>query len=262
MTTKIQPFLIDLLGALEPFKDVIAHVMMREKDGRVMAAAKARDGSISVQATSRGEVPEFTEKACLGSLPYLRGVLTSPLMEGGKIELSYGTASNGSDEVLRSMKMKGKGRLNVYYQAMDPFINQLNRIKLQKTIDWPLAFAVDQTFIDNFGGAVKLSALAPKTNTEMDDLFNMVYTEEGIEGVFGDKHHQTTILLADTVEAMDGTDKTNAYFNVSKIRPILRFIGKGSAVGFMSSDGIRIDTETEQAEYQFVTASRKVRHQT
>ncbi len=260
MSDKFQGFLIDLLGAIEPFKDVVTHVMMREVNGGIVAAAKARDGTISVQAKSKGEVPGFTDKACLGSLSYLRSALSSSYMIGGTVNLSYGKASNGKDEVLRSMKLKGaKGGYNVYYQAIDPFINQLNRIKLPTGLEWPVGFAIDETFMEHFAEVVKVSAQAPKAGTERDDIFQMVQTEEGVEGIFGDKNHQVTVLLSATVEANPATEKTNAYFSISKVRSILRFVGKGSAIGYLSDKALRVDTETEHAEYQFVTASKKVR---
>jgi len=261
MSDNLQLFLVDLLGAIEPFKDVVSHVMMRESNGIVVAAAKARDGSISIQAKSKVEIPEFTDKACLGSLSYLRSALAAPYMNGGKLNLNYGTASNGKDKVLTSIKLVGSkgGGYNVFYQAVDPFINQLNRIKLPTGLDWPVAFAIDETFVNHYGEVVKVSAQAPKAGTERDDIFQLVQTEEGVEGIFGDKHHQVTVLLSATVEANPATEKTNAYFSISKVRSILRFIGKAAAIGYLSDKALRVDTETEQAEYQFVTASKKVR---
>ena len=259
MSITLQTFLVDLLGAIDPFKDVITHVMIREEDGGIKAAAKARDGSISLQAKSKGEIPEFTEKACLGSLPYLRGALMSTYMKDGDLKLTYGKSSNGSDEVLRSIKLTGASGFNVFYQAVDPFINQLNRIKLPTTLNWPVAFAIDEEFIGHFGEITRFSALAPKAGTERDDIFQLVHTEAGIEGIFGDKHHQSNVALSATVEANSRTEKTNAYFSISKFKAILRFVGKGAAIGYLSDKAVRVDTETAQAEYQFVTASKKVK---
>ena len=257
--SELKLFVVDLLDAIDPFKDVISHVMMREADGRVVAAAKARDGSISVQAKSKGEVPGFTDKACLGSLAYLRGALTSANMTNGELKLSYGDASNGKDRVLRSISMSGSNGFKVFFQAVDPFVNSLNRIKLPTGLDWPVAFAIDETFIDNFNETVKVNALAPKSSTERDDIFQMVLTPEGIEGIFGDKHHQATVALSRTVEAESSTDKVNAYFSISKVRSLLRYVGKAAAIGYLSDKALRVDIETSQAEYQFVTASKKVR---
>ena len=260
MSEQLQFFLVDLLGAIGPFKDTVTHVMMRsEDDGTIKAAAKGRDGSISIQAKSKEAIPDFTDKACLGSLSYLEGALKSSFMKDGKLTLSYGKSSNGKEDVLRSIKLKGsKAGYNVFYQAVDPFINQLNRIKLPTGLTWPLAFAIDETFISYFVESVKVSNSAPKTGTERDDIFELVQTEEGIEGIFGDKNHQVTIVLSNTVEGED-EEKTHAYFSIAKMRSILQFIGKGSAIGYLSDKSIRIDTETQYAEYQFVTASKKVR---
>ncbi len=256
----LQNFLLNLLESVDPFKDVITNVMMRTADGHIVAAAKARDGTISVQAKSTKQIPEFEHKACLGSLSYLKGVLSSPFMESGKLDLTYGKASNGKDDVLRSIAIKGeRGKMHVYYQAVDPFVNAMNRIKLPTGLEWPVAFAIDETFIDTFNEAVKVMAAAPKSGTERDDIFRMVQTDEGVEGIFGDKHHQVTVLLSATVEANPATEKVNAYFSISKMRSILRYIGKSAAIGYFSDKALRVDTETAHAEYQFVTASKKVR---
>jgi hypothetical protein len=259
MSKELQNFLIDLLDAVDPFKDVVTNIMVRDVNGIIIAAAKARDGSISIQAKSKHPIPDFTEKACLGSLPFLRGVLTSAYMKDGTLSLAYGKASNDDDIVLRSMKMVGSNGFNVFFQAIDPFVNKLNRIKLPTGLSWPVAFAVDGPFINHFSEVVKVNTFAPKSGTGSDDIFELLVVDGTIEGVFGDNKHQTNVVLSNTVESDEVVDKINAYFSITKTRSMLRFIGKGSAIGYLSDKALRIDTDTACAEYQFVTASKKVR---
>jgi len=117
MSEKFQSFMTELLDTLDPFKDVISNVMVRDKDGEIQAAAKSKDGVISIEITCKGDLPGFNDKACFGSLPFLRGALASPKMEGGTVELTFGDASTGKDTVLRSVLLKGKNRYNVFYHA-------------------------------------------------------------------------------------------------------------------------------------------------
>lgn len=259
MSTKLQSFLSEILDTLDPFKDVIANVMVREKDGEFKAAAKSKDGAISVEITCKGDLPGFKEKACFGSLPFLRGALNSSLMEGGDIELTYGDASNGKDTVLRSAMLRGKKGYNVFYSAIDPYVNKMNRIKLPPILDWPVAFAIDKEFISAFDEMYKVNALAAKTGSDRDDIFKLAYTGGSIEAIFGDHHHSLNVVLSDIVEAEANTDKTNAYFSISRFKAILKLIGKGEAIGYLSKNGLRVDTETKNAQYRFVSAAKKVK---
>ena len=257
MSANLRDFLLDLLQAIEPFKDALTHVMLREKDGKVMAAAKSRDGSISLQATPRGELPGFHGKACLGSLPYLRGALSAGYMEGGKVELTYGPSSKGGEEVLRSIQLKGANRYNVFYQAIDPVINQRTRISLPTGLDWPLAFGIDTDFIKGFTEMYRVAGLTPKTNTERDDIFQLAYHDDCIEGIFGDKNHQSSVVLSRTVEGSTA-DKVSAHFLMSRFRSMLNLVGK-DAIGYLSDKAIRVDIETGQAEYRFVNSAKIVK---
>jgi len=257
--SKLQSFLSELLDVVDPFKDVILNVMIREKDGEVKAAAKSRDGAISVEISCKGDLPGFKEKACFGSLPFLRGALKSAQMDGGDIELTYGPASNGKDEVLRSAVLKGKKRFKVFYQAIDPFVNQMNRIKLPPMLDWPVGFAIDQDFIAVFDDVYKVNALAPKTGSAQDDIFKLAFTGDAVEAIFGDNKFSSNVVLTETVEAKVKSEKTFAYFSISRFRSILRLVGKGEAIGYLSPTGLRIDTDTKLANYKFVIAAKKVK---
>lgn len=249
----------ELLDTLDPFKDVITNVMLREKDGEIKAAAKSKDGVISVEVTCKGDLPGFHDKACFGSLPFLRGALDTPKMRGGTMELTFGTASNGQDEVLRSLTLSGAEGYNVFYRAIDPYVNKMNRIKLPPMLDWPLAFAIDKDFISTFDEMYKVNALAPKANSERDDIFHLAFTGDVIEAIFGDQHHTSNVVLSRTIEAKLRTEKTNAYFSISRFRSILRLIGKGEGIGYLSNTGLRVDIETKYADYKFVTAAKKVK---
>ncbi|GAF83350.1 unnamed protein product, partial [marine sediment metagenome] len=138
-------------------------------------------------------------------------------------------------------------------------VNKMNRIKLPPQLDWPLAFSIDADFVKSFDEMCKVHALAPKVGSERDDIFQLAYTDDGIEAIFGDQHHTANVVLSRTIEAKVRTEKTNAYFSISRFKSILRLIGKGDAVGYLAKTGLRIDTETKHATYKFVTAAKKVK---
>ena len=105
----------------------------------------------------------------------------------------------------------------------------------------------------------KVNALAPKTGSDRDDIFKLAFTGDVIEAIFGDNHHTANVILADIVEAESYVAKTNAYFSISRFKSILKLIGKGEAIGYLSENGLRVDTETKNAQYKFVTAAKKVK---
>ena len=251
--------MLELLDILDPFKDVISNVMVRDSDGEVKAAAKSRDGVISIEVACKGDLPGFHDKACFGSLPFLRGALGASHMKGGTIDLTYGTASNGKDEVLRSLILTGKSKYNVFYRAIDPYVNKMNRIKLPPNLDWPVGFSIDKNFIESFDDMYKVNALAPKTGSERDDIFQLAYVDDSIEAIFGDQHHTSNVVLSTTVEAKQKSEKTSAYFSISRFKSILKLIGKGEGIGYLSNTGLRVDTETKHATYKFVTAAKLVK---
>ena len=255
----LQQFLTDILGAVDPFKDVILRIMMLERDGHIHAAAQAKDGSFSIQIKSKTPIDGFRAKACLGSLPYLRSGLASKNMANGELELTYGQSGASNEDVLRSIKLKGANRFSQFYQAIDPFVNQLNRIKLPATIDWPVAFGIDGNFISNFDDSVRVISAAEKMGSERDDIFMLSLVNGGIEGVFGERTHTITVQLTGIVEtSLEDSDTLNAHFNISRFKSLLRLIGKGEGIGYLSSKSLKVDIETDHAEYQYTVSAKKV----
>ncbi len=66
---------------------VDSQTMLEDPDENVKAAAKSRDGAISIEVSCKGDLPGFKEKACLGSLSFLRGALNSAQMDDGGANL-------------------------------------------------------------------------------------------------------------------------------------------------------------------------------
>ena len=254
------PVLRDLLTAVEPFRDGISHLLVRNVNDKFKALGNARDGSIVIQCSSKGDIT-FQGKGCLGSLRYLRQAMTTSFMSAGDIELSYGMSSNGSEEVLRSMHMTGSNGYSAFYHAVDPFVNKMNSPKQPKITSWPIGFAITKELVETFKEARRVQAQAPKTNTDFDDIFTLAYVDGKVEGIFGDKNHRLTITLAEDVEAEDGTDKVSGLFSMAYLDAIFKLVGKDSAIALLCDKALRIDTETKTAEYTFTMAAKKTRKQ-
>lgn len=261
MGSQLKLFFTDLLTSTYPFRDSITHILMKSDDSdRIAVAAKSRDGSISIRGKTQKPIKEFQHVACLGSLPYLHSVFSSPYVKKAddlNIKLNYETASDGKSEALRSMEIKGKRGLHVFYQAVDPFVNQLNRIKIPTTADWPVLFGIDKSTIDAFTEMRKISMQVPKTGSDRDDIFQLIYSEGEIIAVFGEKGHQADITLTEA-EPSEEIDKLSALFSITQFRSILDLVGSKGAVAYFSSKALRIDTETDVLSYEFVTSAKRL----
>jgi len=261
MSKQLETFLIDVLTGIDPFKDVVSHIFIRrnKEDSTLEAAAKARDGSISIRAISKKPIKEFEYVACLGNLSYLKSVLISPYMKAdGKMKLGWETASNGKSQALRYIEFSGGKGFKTFYQATDPFVNQLGRIEIKKNQEWPVAFHIGPAVVKNFDDIYKIHLSAPRTGSDLDDIFRLSFTEKGIEGVFGDNDTEASVILSDIAEAEEGTDKMSGLFQISRFRSILKQIGKNEALAYQGAYALMIDTETTHSNFQFVMQAKKM----
>jgi hypothetical protein len=262
---QFKQFRADLLASFDPFKDVITHIYLRRrKDGQegVEAAAEPRDQSLKITAVSKKPVSEFQNVACLGNLSYLKSVVQSSyLKKDAKLELSYDVDSKGKGEALRHISFSGGKGFKTHYQATDPYIDQLGRVKPVKIEDWPVAFYINVDVVKNFEEIHKINASAPKIGSDLDDVFHLVYEDGKIEGIFGDHGNQSSVILSDIAEAEEEEEdvkRITALFSISRLRFILKQIGKGEAMAYLCSKGLKIDTETEHAKYQFVMQAKRM----
>lgn len=258
---QFKQFLADVLASVDPFKDVVTHIYLRRrKDGTegVEAAAQPRDGSIKISAVSVKPIEEFQNVACLGNLPYLRAVLQSSyLKKEPTLDLNYDVDSQGKGEALRHINFKGTKGFKTHYQATDPYIDKLGRVKPVVIDYWPVAFFINAEVIKNFDEIIKIHASAPKIGTSLDDVFYLVYEGGKVEGIFGDQGSQSSVVLSDIAEAESDVDKVTTLLSISRLRSILKQIGKGEAMAHLCPTALKIDTGTEHAKYQFVLQGKR-----
>lgn len=256
---KLKDLLSDVLMVTSRFRDVITHIILKDRGDHIMIIAKSVDGSIYVGGKTKGSVDDFNDLACLGSLDFLQASLDTPAMENGNLEVNIDSSADGKAQVVRSITLSGKNGYSVFYQAVDPFVSNLNKISTLKIDDWSVLFAVDKTFTDRFTDTMKVHSRAPKIGTDEDDIFMLSYGDKSISASFGEKGHQVSMTLTDTVEVVNDVDKITALFSVSKLNAILKLIGKDGAVAYLDSKAMKMDIHTKYAEYEFVMTAKRMK---
>ncbi len=267
MSKVFRDVMVDILTHIEPFRDSISNLLMRKNtDGSITAVAKARDGNIALMIESKLEIPEFDHIACFGSLPYLRSILKSAYFNGkGKnstgmgIEMEFAISSNGKSEALRAIQFTTKsGKFEAFYQATDPFVNNLNKVKLPTIDIWDADFIIGQDEIKDFSEVLKIHKTAPKVGGDRDDIFKLTIDDGEVQATFGDKGHHSTVTLGENVDIVTELSGIDSLFAVSKLEAMFKLIGKGEAQCSVAKKALRIQLETAWCTYSIVTVAKKL----
>ncbi len=267
MSKVFRDVMVDMLTHIEPFKDSISNLLMKKNtDGTITAVAKARDGNIALRIESKHEIPEFDHIACFGSLPYLRSILKSAYFsgkskssQGMSMDMEFDVSSNGKTTALRSIQFSTKsGRFEAFYQATDPFVNNLNKVKLPAIEDWDADFTIGQDEIKDFSEILKIHKTAPKIGGDRDDIFRLTIDDGIVQSTFGDKGHHSSVLLASNVNIETDTSGINSLFAVSKIEAMFKLVGKGEALCSVAKRAFRVQLETAWCTYSIVTTAKKL----
>ena len=265
MSNEFRNLLADLLSNTEPFRDSISHLLLKKTEsGDVAAAAKSRDGNIAVTARSKMDVPEFHDVACLGSLPFLNSIVNSAYFSGkaksvSNMELNYDISSNGKTNALRSIDFTSGKKMEIFYQATDPYINDLTRVKKATVKDWNVKFQITPTLIADFMEALKIQKAAPKIGGDRDEVFTLSYTQDNeIIAVFGEKGHSTSIVLSKQVEESEDVNVITSLFSIVNFQAILKLVGKKEATCFLADKALKVEMETDQAFYSLMTTAKKL----
>jgi hypothetical protein len=267
MSKVFRDVMVDVLTHIEPFRDSISNLLMRKNtDGSITAVAKARDGNIALMIESKEEIPEFDHIACFGSLPYLRSILKSSYFNGKSkgsvgmnINMEFDTASNGETTALRSIQFTTKsGKFEALYQATDPFVNNLNKVKLPTIDIWDADFVIGQNEIKDFAEVLKIHKAAPKIGGDRDDIFKLTIDDGVVQAIFGDKGHHSMVTLGENVDIVTDLTGINSLFSISKLEAMFKLIGKGEAQCSVAEKAFRVQLETPWCTYSIVTVAKKL----
>ncbi len=255
--------LSDVLGTVLPFKDAISHLLVRsDSQGNIAIAAKSRTGDVDIRVDPKIAVPEFHNVACLGALPYLNSVVNSKyIRDGGKYEMNmeFGESSRKEITTLKTIEFTAGRRMNAFYQATDPYLTDLNKVKgvSQKISEWDLNFLITQDTISDYMEGLKIHRSTPRSGSS-EEVFRVLYADGDVYARFGDRGNTTKVLMSDSVENVTGIEKLNPLFGIDRVRAVYNLIGREEAVCSLTQLAIRFLIETELAEYTIVAAAKKL----
>lgn len=264
MAKVFRDFVFEILERTMPFKEELKYLnLKKDQAGTVIAAMPCPGRIISVQASCRKEMPELVAPACLGSLPYLHSLLRSKYMKADKdFEIAFNNkaATDGSTTVLRSMNIKA-GAMESFYQATDPFINNLNKITPPKITDWAVMFGVDRSFIEEFEEVSKIHAMAEKAF----DVFSLGFDGQAIVASFGQRVNQTSVVLTTNAESLQpggqsGKHKMSVLFAVKEFRGLFKLLGDrlGSGIMTLAPRALKVESDSEIAHYTSVLTAKRL----
>ena len=270
MSEKLRDLLIDNLSMVMPFKDLITHIMIKRSGDNIIGTADSRDGSIAISFIAKNNDMVFEHGACFGSLSYLNSILTSGAIKKSKnvkMELAYGVASNKKTDALRSITVSDGKKLEIFYQATDPFVNKLTKKRQVRITEWPIVFVLDTNFVEDFSEAVKIQASAP-SGGDMDDIFTLNYNNKSISLQFGERGHQITLNSETEVESDEeyGVNKQTAMFSISQFQAVCNLLGRirknkngsGEALSMFNERALRFEIETNDATYNVTLLAKKM----
>lgn len=261
MSKPFRDLVSDILEKTQPFKDEVSHLIMKKDDlGDVVARVKSP--VLSLNVTSAIAVPEFNSVVVFGSLSYLRALLKSKYLSAKDakfdIKFTIKTASNGKTEAVRNMTIKS-GRMESFYQATDPFINNIATVKKSKVTDWTTMFPIDKKDMTEFDEVAKIHAMAEKIGGERDDIFSLGYDGSGsIIASFGEKGHQSSVILTEEAESVDGPRKISGLYSIRHFQGLMKMMEDSPAVVSLAQNAIRFEIEGKVAKYSAVLTAKKL----
>ena len=247
MSVEFRDLLTDLLNAVDPFRDTITHILMRRSDNGVEAAARSRDNAIYIKAVAKKSIEDYDHIACFGKLPYLKTILNSNYIKGKskfKIDLKYDIATDDKTTALRTVKFSGGG-MTAFYTPTDPFVNKLNNVKIPTVSTWPVLFGINADVINHFEQLFKIHSSAPRVGSDRDDVFQLAYSNGEILALFGEKGHQSQVVLTTEAETTTEIDKLSALFSITHFRAIMKFMGKAGGVAYFADKFLKIEMATD-----------------
>ena len=262
MSIELKDFLVEVIDVVSPFRDTILSVLLRSNNGKLQSAAKARDGTISIELSTRDNVEQFEHIACLGSLDYLQSILKSSFMKNGSLELHYGESSQDDKIALKSIEMNGNKGFSAFYNATDPYMNQLNRIKTPALVKYPVGVVIDDDFSKQFDEMNKIHQTSAKKNSSYERVFRLIYANGKIGIIFGDKAQQVSLDL-DEYPAIEPYDKNvSVFLDIEQFKIVCKtfnFRSSGLLMEFNDSS-VKFSSLSNQtvADYTVTMVGKKV----
>lgn len=260
MSKEFRNLLAETITVVEPFRDEIQFILMKKtREGDIALVGKSKSSSIEITALSKHDLPDFEGVACFGSVSYLGAILKSKYLKNGSfsMEVEYKERKDYNTKSVFSILFESEDeKFQAFYQATDPFVNKMNRIKPLNITNWPVSFTITQDFIKDFNEIIKVHKSGPKLGGDRDDLFTLSFSNGNIVAIFGEKGHRSNLVLCDNAVGKD-VDTISALLNISLFQSILKLIGKGDAKARFTSTALKIDIDNDAATYSLTIAAKK-----
>lgn len=261
MSKEFRNLLAEAVTIVEPFRDELQFILMKKtKSGDISLAGKSKSSSIEMTALSKHDIPDFNGVACFGSISYLGAILKSKYLKADNfsMDIEYKEKKDyNTQSVYAIMFESADEKFQAFYQATDPFVNKMNRIKPSAIDGWPVSFTINQEFIKDFNEIQKVHKSGPRLGGDRDDLFTLSYSDGNIVSMFGEKGHRSNLVLCTDAQGKDDIDSISALLNISLFQSILKLVGKGEARAKFTSTALKIDIDNTAATYSLTLAAKK-----
>lgn len=261
---ELYSFFVDVLTKIYPFRNDIAHVLLKQKGNGIEALATTKDGSLVVNIKSIEALREFDGIGCLGNIQYLHTILNSPAIansDEGELELTYDNLNE--KKILSTITALGCNKYSAVYQLSNPELKRISRVPQLKLSDkdWDVAFPVSEKFDEKFDEMYRITKSMPKSSSEMEGVFTLVFDGcNTIEAMFGERSFESSISLTEEAEAIKSDKKIITMLPIEKFRQIIKLSPMDNTTVVMMCDkAIMVEVVGKIASYSYVLTAKKKR---
>lgn len=252
----LRDFLIDAITSIEPFK-TIPYLAIKKHNGDVLASAQEQKGGVVVKIQSKVDIEELDDgvAALFGNLPYLKSLLDNDYTkEKCNIDIHHRNSSDNQSSVIGSLSVSS-GRFKAEYQATDPFIGNLSKVKVPIVREWPIAFSMSKDIYTDFKSISRIHAMSPKIGGDRDDIFTISTENDSINITFGERNHKTSMVLCECDK--NDVGEFSALFSISMLDSLFKLGDKGKI--HLTTQAIKLEVESELAKYTYIISAKKVK---
>jgi hypothetical protein len=250
--TNFITFLQDVLSHMDYFNNDISTIYVDNDENNIVSAtANHPKKQLFYRVESVLDSP-LEAPGCIGSIHYLKSVLSSSLMaEEPNIDIRY-MEKNGKLFAMSEIYFNSK-HLETIFKCTNPDVmNDRDRIRQFPRPPDAVYFPIDKSMRKQFDEISNVAT--PKADTR---LFNLSYDGNYIRAIFGDGvkgTHQSTLILADKSVIDSHTDnKFSNYIYLDRFRTMMKMaVEKNKPVMAFHPKVLWVDFDSELASHNIV----------
>jgi hypothetical protein len=194
-------FLADTIGNMvDGFRDDILTVyVFEESPGKFIATGNHPKKLLFYRVEPHKPIAEEIEApAYLGALQYLRGILSSSLMEDATVHLTY---QEGKRQSITAMKFVASS-FESQFQCTNPnVLNDKERVRQFPRPDDAIFFPINKDLRKKFDEVARFGT--PKADVR---LFTLAYEKGRLKAIFGSGTHTSTLTMTDEITGKTDQD--------------------------------------------------------